>query len=234
MTSFQLLPGEKWSGTIGKNKLIKVTTLGGEANLSTLLFFADDYSERYNMPDTLKAQHTAHLTTGNVLMSDNGKALVSIIDDSVGWHDPIGGYTNRLMTDTKYGKTSYQDKRNDWLRSGEENFIVELIRNGLTQRDLSPPINFFSKIVCDLEGRISYIEKHAKSNDYITLRTELDTLFVFSNTPHPLNPKTSYPNTVILFEVFSTEPADDKDICFIKYDENKRSFENTWKYLNLR
>jgi hypothetical protein len=33
---------------------------------------ADDPTERYNMPDTLKAQHIARLTAGFVLYSDMG------------------------------------------------------------------------------------------------------------------------------------------------------------------
>ena len=38
-----------------------------DANVSILLYNMRDTSERYNMPDTLKAQYTAHLTKGNVL-----------------------------------------------------------------------------------------------------------------------------------------------------------------------
>ena len=66
-------PGEKWSGLIGKNKYIHFKALGDNANVSILLYNMRDTSERYNMPDTLKAQYTAHLTKGNVLMSDNGR-----------------------------------------------------------------------------------------------------------------------------------------------------------------
>ncbi|MFL6556797.1 MAG: DUF1989 domain-containing protein, partial [Bacillus sp. (in: firmicutes)] len=82
-------PGAKWSGVIGKGKVLRFTALDAGANLSLLFYNAKDASERYNMPDTLKAQHTSHLTTGNVLMSDNGRVLASIVEDSLGWHDPI-------------------------------------------------------------------------------------------------------------------------------------------------
>ena len=114
-------PGAKWSGVIGKGKLLRFTALDAGANLSLLFYNAKDVSERYNMPDTLKAQYTSHLTTGNVLMSDNGRVLASIVEDSLGWHDPICGYTTRALTDQRYGKTNYQELRNDWLRSGQEN-----------------------------------------------------------------------------------------------------------------
>ena len=88
-------PGEKWSGLIGKNKYIHFKALGDNANVSILLYNMRDTSERYNMPDTLKAQYTAHLTKGNVLMSDNGRVLASITEDSLGWHDSISRSHNK-------------------------------------------------------------------------------------------------------------------------------------------
>ena len=116
--SITIQPGGKWSAYISRGKSMTLTAAGNRANLSTLLFHAPYPSERYNMPDTLKAQHTAMLTAGHVLMSDQGRVLASITRDSVGWHDPLSGYTTRQSTDQKYGRTSYQNERNAWLRSG--------------------------------------------------------------------------------------------------------------------
>ncbi|MEF2846638.1 MAG: DUF1989 domain-containing protein, partial [Eggerthellaceae bacterium] len=110
-----LRPGEKWSGNIGKGKYVHFKALGPNANVALLMYNMYDTSERYNMPDTLKAQYTAHLTQGNVLMSDNGRVLASIVQDSVGWHDSISGLITRKMVDERYGVTTYQELRNDWL-----------------------------------------------------------------------------------------------------------------------
>ncbi len=49
-----LRPGEKWSGIIGKGKLLRFTALKAGANLAMLLYNRRDLTERYNMPDTLK------------------------------------------------------------------------------------------------------------------------------------------------------------------------------------
>ena len=105
-----LRPGEKWSGNIGRGKYIHFKALGDDANVSMLMYNMLDTSERYNMPDTLKAQFISSLTKGNVLMSDNGRVLASIVEDSLGWHDTISGYTTRLLTDEKYGKTTYTER----------------------------------------------------------------------------------------------------------------------------
>lgn len=69
-------PGEKWSGCIGKGKYIHFKALGDDANVSILLYNMRDTSERYNMPDSTKAQYTYHLTAGNVLMSDTDASLL--------------------------------------------------------------------------------------------------------------------------------------------------------------
>lgn len=228
-----ICPGGKWSGIIGRGKLIRFTALDKGANLSMLMYNARDLTERYNMPDTLKAQHTSHLTKGNVLMSDNGRVLASIVEDSLGWHDTISGYTTREMTDEKYGKTTYQEMRNEWLRSGQENLIVELVRNGLGMRDLGPVVNLFSKVYCDDNGNMHFCLDHCPKGATVTLRTEMDILLVLSNTPNPLDPRTPYPSVSVKMEVYQAPPVDSLDYCVNYRPENRRAFENTWEYYTL-
>ncbi len=225
--------GGKWSTKIKSGKQLTFTALGDGANLSLLLYNADDTSERYNMPDTLKAQHTAHLTTGNVLMSDNGRVLASMIDDSLGWHDTISGYATRLMIDERFGKTTYQEQRNDWYRSGEENFAVELFRNGLTNRDLIPVVNLFSKVSCKEDGSLHFASSHSKKGDTVTLRAEMDVLMILSNTPNPLDPSSNYPSVPVEITITDAAPVEENDICVNHRPENRRAFENTWDYALL-
>jgi urea carboxylase-associated protein 2 len=231
--STTLPAGGKWSGLIGRGKLIRFSALLGGANLSMLLYNAKDVTERYNMPDTLKAQHTSHLTKDNVLMSDNGRVLASIVEDSLGWHDTISGYSTRAATDAKYGATTYQERRNEWLRSGQENFAVELVRSGLGVRDLVPAVNLFSKVYCDDKGAMQFVTEHSPKGATVTLRTEMDVLFILSNTPNPLDPRTSYPSVPIQIEVSAAVPVDAKDYCVNCRPENRRAFENTWEYYTL-
>lgn len=228
-----LRPGEKWSGVIGKGKLLRFTALKAGANLAMLLYNHRDLSERYNMPDTLKAQYTAHLTKGNVLMSDNGRVLASIVEDSLGWHDTISGVTTREQTDQKYGKAFYQELRNEWLRSGYENIMTELERNGLQPRDMVPPVNLFAKVQCDSEGGMHYIEEHCNNGGTVTLRTEMDLLLILSNTPNPLDERKEYPAVPVMVEILPAMPVDSLDYCVNYRPENRRAFENTWDYYNL-
>ncbi len=229
----KLLPGEKWSGNIGRGKYIHFKALGPDANVSMLLYNMRDISERYNMPDTLKAQYTAHLKKGNIMMSDNGRVLASIVEDSLGWHDTLCGYTSRRLTDERYGSTNYQNCRNEWLKSGEENFLVELVRNGMGARDLVPCINVFSKVYCEDDGSMHYETGHCKEGSTFTLRTEMEIIIILSNTPNPLDKRKTYPSVPVMLEVYDAPAADLQDECVNFRQENYRAFQNTWDYYNL-
>lgn len=228
-----LKPGEKWSGAIGRGKYVRFKALGNNANVSLLLYNFFDKTERYNMPDTMKAQYTAHLTQGNVLMSDNGRVLAAIVQDSLGWHDSFTGLTTREMTDEKYGTTTYQKDGNEWYRSGMENMAVELVRNGLSLRDLVPCVNLFSKVYITEDGGMHYEQDWCKEGDTVTLRTEMNCVVLLSNTPCPLNPSPSWPAVPVEVTVYDAPETDLTDECVQHRTENFRAYENTWDYLNL-
>ncbi len=231
--STTIRPGGKWSGAVSRGKLLKFTALEGGANISLLLYNAKDLTERYNMPDTLKAQHTSHLTKGHVLMSDNGRVLASIVEDSLGWHDPLCGYSSRQATDRKYGTTRYQELRNDWLRSGQENLTVELVRCGLGVKDFAPVVNLFSKVYCDERGVMHFTPGHCEAGATVTLRTDMEVLVVLSNTPNPLDPSERYPSVPVKLEVLEAPPVPEDDYCMNYRPENKRAFENNDDYYKL-
>ena len=228
-----LKPGEKWSGAIGRGKYVHFKALGAGANVSTLLYNMLDKTERYNMPDTLKAQFTAHLTQGNVLMSDNGRVMASIVQDSLGWHDSITGLTTREMTDERWGKTTYQAQRNEWHRAGMENVAMELVRNGLSMRDLVPCVNLFSKVFVTEDGGMHFDPDWCKEGATVTLRTEMDCIWILSNTPCPLDDSAQWPSVPVEVSVYDAPATDLTDECVQHRAENFRAFQNTWDYYNL-
>lgn len=202
-----------WSMVIPRHRLVRLTALEAGANLSALLYNARNPLDRLNVPDTLKALHTAKLTRGHVLMSDMGCALASIVDDTLGWHDPLGGHSTAAHVREAFGEHTYQDYRNDWYRNAHDNFLVELSKHGLGLRDIVANINFFSKVTADLEGRMTLVSGHCPAGAQITLRTEMDVLLVLSNTPHPLASAGSYPRVPVKIEIERSEPAPEDDYC---------------------
>ena len=86
----ELRGGQTWSQVLDPGMALRFTDLEGGANVSCLFYNAQEPSERYNMPDTLKAQHIARLTKGFVLYSDMGRILCSVTEDTVGLARPVG------------------------------------------------------------------------------------------------------------------------------------------------
>lgn len=222
--------GQMWSRVLRRGQVLRLTDVEGGAAVAALLFNADFPLERYNMPDTLKAQHIARITTGNVLYSDMGRVLCSVIADSCGWHDTITGLENQAHSNQKYGPGDYQALRNDWHRNSRDNLLVELAKYGLGKRDFGPNLNFFVKVAPDAEGKLSWAGGNSKPGSYIELRSEMNTLVFLSNTPHPLDPQATYTTKPVHLSVRKAEPVRADDACRTSCPENERGFALTEAY----
>ena len=154
---------------------LRLTDMDGGANVPLMAFNAEQPIERYNMPDSLKGQHTAFFTKGHVAYSDMGRCLLSFVEDDVGWHDTITGYSDDAMVAEKYGSRSYQVARNKFFRSGKELLLVELGKHGLGKRDVTASINCFSKVAADEAGTLSFVGDHSPAGSQLTLRADMPT-----------------------------------------------------------
>ncbi len=203
-------PGATWSQVLKRGTSLRITDLEGGANVGALFYNFECPVERFNMPDTLKAQHMARLTKGYVLYSDMGRILCSIVEDTVGWHDPLGGCSNSALVDAKYGEASYQEHRNDCHKNGHDSFLVELGKWGLGPRDLTANINFFSRVDVAADGAMSYREGNSAAGGSVELRGEMNTLVILNTCPHPLDTNPHYePKPVQLSIRRATPPAAD-------------------------
>jgi urea carboxylase-associated protein 2 len=223
--------GQMWSRVVRRHQRLTLTDVEGGASVAALFFNAKEPLERYNMPDTLKAQHVARLTTGNVLYSDMGRVLFSVVADGVGWHDTITGHLTAAASQKKFGAGSYQALRNDFFRNTRDNFLIELGKYGLGKRDLHANVNFFVKVVADADGALSFVPQ-ARAGASIELRAEMDVLVVLSVTPHPLDPATRYAPKPVALTVKSGPPAGPQDACRTSCPENERGFRLTEAYFS--
>lgn len=219
--------GMSWSMVVKRGFALRLTALADNANVALLAFNAQQPLDRYNMPDTLKAQHTFLLTAGHILYSDMGHALLSIIHDTTGWHDTVCGISNRETVAQQYGNGTYQEKRNDWHRSGRELLLVELGKHGLGRRDLVANVNLFSKVATDQDGNLQFAANHSQRGDAIDLRADMDTLVVLAATQHVLDPSPVYAPVDVMAEIWECGLAGDDDICRQKRPENARGLDNT-------
>ncbi len=219
--------GAMWSWRLKRGTSLRLMDKEGGANVSALFLNADAPLERYNMPDTLKAQFIAYLTKGNVLYSDMGRILCSIVADTCGWHDTLGGCTDARMTEAKYGPSSYQQDRNSRIRNGRDNFLVELGKHGLGKRDLPVNLNFFSKVTVDEDGNLGFRGDNSLPGALVELRAEMNVLVVLSNTPHPMDPNSHYAPKPVGLQIRKSPPPSADDLCRKFRSENARGFLNT-------
>src|SRR5882724_6261968 len=184
----ELHGGAHWSGVARRGTRLRLTDLEGGANVAALFYNQEEKLERYNMADTLKAQHTAFLTRGNACYSDMGRIFCSITEDTCGWHDTFCGVSNAAMVAARFGKTRFQEQRNDYFKNGYDSLLNELGKYGLGKRDLVSNINFFSKVTTDDGGDLRFHARHSKEGSYVDLRFEMTALVVLSTCQHPLDP----------------------------------------------
>lgn len=223
-------PGATWSHVLKRGTALRITDIEGGANAGALFYNFECPTERYNMPDTLKAQHIARLTEGFVLYSDMGRILCSITRDTVGWHDPLAGCSNRAMVAARYGEARYQECRNDYHKNARDSFLVELGKWGLGPRDLVANVNFFSRVDVAEDGSMTYHAGNSKAGDSVDLRAEMNVLTILNTCQHPLDPNPKYEPKPVRLSIRRVPPAGADDPCRLSRPENGRGFTLTERY----
>jgi uncharacterized protein len=224
----ELVPGGgHTSFVLKRGQLLRISDIEGGANASLLLLNANEKSERLNLPDSLKCQHTAKLTAGHCLYSDMGRVLAAITADTCGWHDSFGGVLNAGEVDEKYGSGNYQQLRNGFFRNGVDNLLVEMGKWNLGLADLLMCLNLFSKVTVDSDGCFHFQPGNSKAGDYIELYAPMDTLVVLTALQHPMDPNPVYAPKPLQLSWHKVESDGISVLCRTSRPENQRGFHNT-------
>lgn len=227
----EIVPGGGHTSFILKRgQILRIEDVEGGGNVGLLLFNAHQTSERLNLPDTLKGQHTARLTVGHCLYSDMGRVLAAIIADTCGWHDSFGGVLNAQEVQEKYGQGRYQERRNGFFRNGMDNLLVEMGKWNLNLQDLLMTINLFSKVTVDAQGQFHFHANYSQAGDYIELYAPMDTLVVLTALQHPMDPNPAYAPRPIALTWSRAEGEDVAAYCRAFREENARAFHNTERF----
>ncbi len=222
--------GWNFSRIVRRGRSIRLTDLEGGANVAALFYNADNFSERYNMGDTLKIQHISSLFKYACIYSDMGRVLMSITDETVGWHDVICGTTYPEHILERFGPRTYQDAHNGFYRNGYDSLMVELAKHGMSKRDFTNVVNFFTKTDIDADGNLNFVEGASPAGSHVDLRAEMDTLIVLDTGMHPLNPASAYQRKPVKVTLYKSEPAAADDPCRLLCPENERGFINSGNY----
>lgn len=216
----EIIPGGwYWSTLLPRGQALRLINSSGNNGVSVMLWNADDFSERYNVGDTIKLQWTTCLTTGRVLFSDMGRVLASIIGDSCGYSDTLIGGSTPQSNEKNFGNAALRNTRN--------NLRLVAGKYGMAQKDVSSSITFFSHVSVQQSGAFQWVEGDVKPGQHVDLRAEMNLLVAVSNCPHPMSPdKTFDAGPIEALRWQAPAPAAD-DFCRTFSEEAKRGFENT-------
>ena len=179
-----------WSGVLKKGQMMRIVDLEGKQAVDFLCYNAHNYEDRYAAADTMKInQRGIFLSTGTVLYSVGLTPLFTIVADTCGKHDTIGGCCSAALNTFRYG-VGYQHNCRD-------NFLAELKKYGMGPKDIPANVNFFMYVPVGENGEMDMGPSISKPGDYVDLRADSDALAVISNCPQMNNPVNDYNPTPI-------------------------------------
>jgi urea carboxylase-associated protein 1 len=190
----QVIPaGEPWVREIRRGQYFRIVDLHGNQAVDTLFYNAHDYADRYSAQDTIRSQANLYLTTGTQLMSTAGTVLLTIVADTCGRHDTLGGACANESNMVRYAI----EKRH--MHACRSSFLAAVLEwdHGMTKRDIANNINFFMNVPVTPEGKLTFEDGISEAGRYVEMRAETDVLALISNCPQLNNPCNAYNPTPV-------------------------------------
>jgi uncharacterized protein len=190
----QIIPaGDPWSHIIRRGQILRIVDLEGNQAADTLFYDAANPENRYSASDTIRHQSALYLTTGTQLMSTEGDILLTIVADTCGRHDTLGGACSRESNTMRYALEK------EYMHACRDSFILGAQRCGceLGKRDIGANINFFMNVPVTPAGDLTFADGVSSPGKYVELRAERDVIALISNCPQLNNPCNAYNPTPI-------------------------------------
>ena len=186
--------GDYYLKTIKKGQTVRILDLEGNQAADTLFYNANDVSERYSAIDTVREQGNVYLTAGTVLMTNDCNPMLTIVADTCGRHDTLGGACATESNTVRYAleKKCMHACRDSWLLAVAENEQL-----GLNKADITHNINFFMNVPITADGKLSFADGISGAGKYVELTALMDTIILISNCPQLNNPCNAYNPTPI-------------------------------------
>lgn len=189
--------GEPWVHLIRQGQIFRIVDLEGNQAVDTLFYNAHDALERYSATDTINRQGQLYLTTGSKLYSNLGQVMLTIVADTCGRHDTLGGACAAESNTVRYALEKFP------MHSCRDNFLHALAHHplcqqlGMNKRDLPSNINFFMNVPVTEAGRLEFVDGVSGPGKYVEMRAEMDVVVLISNCPQLNNPCNAYNPTPI-------------------------------------
>jgi len=195
--------GDGWTRVVRARQTLRIVDSHGNQAVDTLFYDAHDHAERYSAQDTISAQRGIYLTTGSRLLTGSGRALMTIVADTCGRHDTLGGACSQESNAVRYGEHTRH------MHACRQTFLAQALAygHGLEKRDLTHNVNFFMNVPVTPAGGLRFEDGLSAPGKYVELRAEVDTLVLISNCPQLNNPCNAYDPTPVRLLVFDAGAA---------------------------
>jgi urea carboxylase-associated protein 1 len=192
-----VLAGDGFVHTIERGQFVRIVDLKGNQAVDTLFYNAHNYTDRYSAQDTIRAQANVYLTTGTKLLSTLRNVLLTVVADTCGRHDTLGGACSAESNMVRYdiAKRSMHACRQSFLKVALD-WAAKTGRE-FDKHDLTANINFFMNVPVLPSGKLSFEDGVSEAGKYVELQAEMDTLMVISNCPQLNNPCNAYDPTPV-------------------------------------
>jgi urea carboxylase-associated protein 2 len=221
-----IAPGGYAARQLNTGARLRLIDLKGDACTSLLLFNAERPVERLNIADTIKVQWNGYLRAGSLLLSDMGRVMASLLEDTAGTHDAFCGASNQASNQRKYGdgfNHGAHPNARDRLTLGAAKF-------GLGRRDIHPCLNLFKGVRIADDGAVVPELGPFAPGRRMTLRFEMDVIAVLANCPHVLDARRAYASTPVRASAWRGAATPEGDAIRNATPEGLRAFLNAEDY----
>ena len=190
--------GEPWMKELKRGQIFRIVDLEGNQAVDTIFYSAADPLERYSLTHTIQAQGALYLGVGSQLMSSEGRPMLTIVADTCGRHDMLGGACASESNTVRYAL----EKR--FMHSCRDNYLLAIAHDerGLSKRDVVANINFFMNVPVTPKGKLTFEDGISAPGKYVEMRAEMDLIVLVSNCPQLNNPCNAYNPTPVRFLVW--------------------------------
>jgi urea carboxylase-associated protein 2 len=214
------------SRRLARGTRLRLIDLDGDACASMLLFNPENPAERLNVADTVKVQWNAYLGAGKLLLSDMGRAMMSILEDGAATHDAFSGGSNEASNARRYGDGKNYGRH----PNARDRFMLGVAKHGLGRKDVHPCVNWFKGMRIGADGAmIPEIGPFAPGRALV-LRAEMDLIVVLANCPHVLDPRPDYRISALRATAWEGAVTPPEDGLRNASPEGLRAFLNTEDY----
>ena len=185
--------GDHFFYPIDRGQKFRILDLEGNQAVDTLFYNKHDPVERYSAQDTIREQGNIYLTTGSRLLSTERNLMLSIVADTCGRHDTLGGACASESNMIRY------DLKKKFMHSCRDSYMLAMAAwgDGMSKRDIPSNINFFMNVPVTPEGKLTFEDGISAPGRYVEMRAEMDVMVLISNCPQLNNPCNAYNPTPV-------------------------------------